>query len=290
MPSKGRGERKQPGKRVRVAGSRKGPQISRNSGSLSSSSGGGSGGRMGRDVVPRRITSSEIMTREIPGFSVPRYRTKLTYSDDFGLSTGAGSCGTYVFSANGCYDPNITGTGHQPMGFDQMMLSFEHYTVLGATIALTIRSTDTDDGQWASISLNAGTTAVTDHNVLCENGEIVREKLGFSTLPNSIKTLVHKVDIRKFESVPSVLSDPYLQGTIAANPVEQVYFHISTWNAENANVAGSTSSVFIEYDVMFTEPRKNSASLQAKISQWLRDEALGKTSTLSAECKAPHRR
>jgi hypothetical protein len=212
----------------------------------------------------------------------------LTYSDNFGLSTGAGTCGTYIFSGNGLYDPNITGTGHQPMAFDQLMLSYEHYTVLSSKITVTVRSTDADDSIWVGVSLNAGTTAVTDYNALCENGLIVRERVGLSTHPTAVRTLVQKVDVRDFESVPSVLSDPDLQGSVSANPVEQVYYHVSSWNTENANVAGATFSVFIEYDVMFTEPRKNSASLQNKIYQWLKEEALAKGSTAIAECK--HRR
>jgi len=49
----------------------------------------------------------------------------------------AGTPSNWIFSANGLYDPDITGTGHQPMGFDQMMAFYNHYEVIGAKIRFT---------------------------------------------------------------------------------------------------------------------------------------------------------
>lgn len=226
-----------------------------------------------KDVVtPSRVSPMELIVKRIPGFAQKSYRTVLTYNDDFTLNCGAGTAGSYVFSANGLYDPNITGTGHQPMAFDQLMLSFEHYTVFSSKITATVRSSDVDDSQWCAISLNAGTTAVTDHNVIMENGMVVAQKMGLAASQYAMRTLTHRVDVRTFESVPSVLSNPDLQGSITANPVEQVYYHCSTWNPETANVTGSYWSVFIEYDVLFTEPRKNSASLSKQIHSLIIEE------------------
>lgn len=38
------------------------------------------------------------------------------------------------FSLNGLYDPDISGIGHQPLGFDEMMTLYNKYTVLGAKV------------------------------------------------------------------------------------------------------------------------------------------------------------
>lgn len=236
---------------------------------------------------PTRISSSEIITREIPGFKNTRYRTILTYASDVVVTCGAGTAGTHVYSANGCYDPDITGTGHQPMGFDQLMLSYEHYCVLGAKITSVFHNADDNDSPSIGVSLNAGTTVQTDYTALRENGMIVREKLGFSASPTSIKTLVMKYDARKFHSIPSVLSDPDMQGTITSNPVEQGYFHISVWNTESASTVTVYCSSFIEYDVVFTEPRKNGTSLERQISSLIRNDILSQQDKSETEMKVP---
>lgn len=46
---------------------------------------------------------------------------------------------TYTFSCNGMYDPNITGIGHQPHYFDQMVaLGYNKYCVVGSKIVVRV--------------------------------------------------------------------------------------------------------------------------------------------------------
>ena len=74
---------------------------------------------------------------QTPLFPV-RVTKKLPYYEpSFSLTGTAGVISQYVFSANGVYDPNITSTGHQPLGFDTMMLYYEQYTVIESRITVT---------------------------------------------------------------------------------------------------------------------------------------------------------
>ena len=57
---------------------------------------------------------------------------KMRYVEEFELNPGLGSVASYVFRANGLYDPNYTGAGHQPYGFDQWMTYYNQFTVLGS--------------------------------------------------------------------------------------------------------------------------------------------------------------
>lgn len=59
---------------------------------------------------------------------------RLRYSEQVTIDPVVSSVGTYTFSANGLYDPNISGTGHQPYGFDQLMALYNQYVVTGARI------------------------------------------------------------------------------------------------------------------------------------------------------------
>lgn len=71
----------------------------------------------------------------------PFPRTKLVkhnYCDQINLPAGA-SAGfpvTWKFRANSTYDPDLTGTGHQPMFRDEMADKYQYYTVLSSTIEI----------------------------------------------------------------------------------------------------------------------------------------------------------
>jgi len=44
------------------------------------------------------------------------------------------------FRLNDCYDPDYTGTGHQPMGFDQMMAFYSTFRVLSTDVHIMAQS------------------------------------------------------------------------------------------------------------------------------------------------------
>lgn len=211
--------------------------------------------------------------RGIPGFAMPRYRASLNYFDYFSLQTGVIAAGTYVYSANGCYDPDITSTGHQPMGFDQIMLSFEHYCVIGAKMVANFRSTSGTNSLSVAVSLNAGSTPTSNFVTLMENGLLTHGRLGLQNSTQDFQTLTMPIAISQFCSVPDLLGNPDFKGTIAANPVEQAYFHISTWNPSDSSQHSVQVEVFIEYDVVFFEPRKNSQSLNKQFKRLIMAES-----------------
>ncbi len=74
------------------------------------------------------------------GFAT-RQLVKMRYFADVELDPGAGAMAAHIFSANGLFDPDITGVGHQPYSFDQWMAVYDHYHVVGAKISVTFLST-----------------------------------------------------------------------------------------------------------------------------------------------------
>ena len=61
---------------------------------------------------------------------------KLTYADKFSCGNGGASYTVKYFCANGMYDPNVTGTGHQPLLFDQYMALYHKYAVTSSRISV----------------------------------------------------------------------------------------------------------------------------------------------------------
>jgi hypothetical protein len=170
------------------------------------------------------------------------------------------------------FDPDITGTGHQPMGFDQMMLSYEHYCVTRAVMTLNVRHTATTQSGNCGILLTAGAIAVTDFQRNLEAGYMVRVRYNATPYEGSMGILENVMDIAKFGTVRQLLDNPDYKGTIAANPVEQSYFHISVWNSDNANVGTFAIDVMIDYESWFFEPRDLTQSFGSHIKNLILTE------------------
>lgn len=189
-----------------------------------------------------------------------RKRTHLSYFEPvITVTSGASSVGTYVFSANGLYDPNITAAGHQPMGFDQMMLFYEHFIVHSCKCTL-VCATSAVGPIYVSISRNAGSTPITVSTDLVENGNIEYQSLPVGAVQTIFDKMVMTLDVAKFGGVDDILDNPEYRGTNAANPAEQSYFHISVWNPYSAATLSASISVLLEYDATFVEPRKLAGS------------------------------
>jgi len=180
----------------------------------------------------------------------------LTYSEAASITSGAASAGTYVYSANGLYDPNITSTGHQPMGFDQMMLWYEHYTVLRSACVVRFKNFSATYPAYVAISKNASATPVTNYDQLQEDGTIVVGVCSPKYETGYLRKLESKMDISAFSGVPNLLDEADMRGSSAANPAEQEYFHLSVWNPDDTTTVSTNFTVQMMYEVVFSEPRK----------------------------------
>lgn len=210
-----------------------------------------------------RLQRNEVILRGIPGFRALEYRTKLNYYDfALTISSGVSTAGTRVYSTNGLYDPDITGTGHQPMRFDEMMLAYEHYVCHGAVMKVTFKNTSTTVAMVGMLSLNASSTPITAIQQLVECGVNVRSRVGMYPYEGAVELLDLPCDVGRFGAVRNLLDNPNYEGSAASNPVEQSYFHISWYNPETVSSIDTIIDVEIVYDVTFREPRKQPLSLE----------------------------
>lgn len=68
-------------------------------------------------------------------FGLPdRYECELVYFDRYSFSHTVGSQGNQQFRLNSLFDPDYTGTGHQPMGYDQITPLYHQYCVLDVKV------------------------------------------------------------------------------------------------------------------------------------------------------------
>ncbi len=194
-----------------------------------------------------------------------RRRGQLYYASALGLTAPtSGNAVTYFFSANGMFDPDITGTGHQPIGFDQMMLMYEQCTVIKSSIQVTFNIGPGLTVQ-CGVALFPDASALTNPSQLVENGLLryIPITSGSSTFQNQhVRTTVRlDCDVALYfgrRGVRALLNDDNLYTTAAANPVEQVYFAIVAWqiSPDGTTTTAIGFDVLISYDVIYWEPRK----------------------------------
>jgi len=93
-----------------------------------------------RKFVRKRISrrSSKINRFRAPlGNFPPRKTVALRYVDSVTLDPSGSAAGTYIFRVNNIYDPDYTGSGHQPMYRDNYTAIYSEYKVNYATITFT---------------------------------------------------------------------------------------------------------------------------------------------------------
>ncbi len=229
--------------------------------------GGYSGG--GGAVSGRNAMTGFSFSRVAPGMnirSMPLFglttRRNLPYANSYiSASSGTGTAGAYVFSANGLFDPNITGTGGQPMGFDQMMLFYNHYTVLRSRIRVMCATTSTG-APCVGIAITGNATPLTSVEQIMEVGKLNFVWLEQGAVSNSRATLHAAVDLAKFNGYRNIMDENDARGDVASNPTEQTYYIIYVWFPLDTTIVTAGLSVFLEYDTVFHEPK--SASLSAR--------------------------
>jgi len=190
-------------------------------------------------------------------------RRRLRYAENaITIGAASGIISNYIFRGNDLYDPNVTSTGHQPMGFDQMMVFFDHFIVERAV--LTARFYNLSPGANANVyvRVDGNNGGVSDPVVLLESGGCITDTIAPGPSGGgSYKTLTCSMDTAKFHGVnrSALTSMDSLQGSVGASPTDGIYFHCGCWQPQGGTSSASVEIV-IDFDAIFTEPRVPSLS------------------------------
>lgn len=147
------------------------------------------------------------------------------------------------------------------MGFDQMMVFYNHFCVTDARLRVVFRSAGT--ALTGCIRVDADSTPITVIDRIVEFGGCVTSALEFKSGYGANKELSLNVSIPKLQGVPlqAILADVNLRGTAVSSPSEISYFHIAIWDT-GAATGASQIDVILEQKATFTEPRDISQSLK----------------------------
>jgi len=201
--------------------------------------------------VPRSLRFPNRGSVTMPNAYITNHR----YCDTFTVNPSIGVAGYYVFSANGMFDPNITGTGHQPMGFDQMCTFYNHYEVIGARIRFTPHPSQEGAGFNFGVRLDDNGNQTTDiTGVMEEPNVMVKHWPGPYLQPVGGFEAYCSFSQKKFFGDKA--GDRETWGDAAANPTDQAYFNC--WIAPLTtlqDVGTVPCTVIIDYIVKWHEPK-----------------------------------
>lgn len=198
----------------------------------------------------------------------PRVTKTLRYASFASLTSTTGAVATYVLRANDAFDPDFTSTGHQPMGFDQMMLFYNHFCVVGCKIWVTFKNQSGSLTPTVCVRVDADSTPLTVPDRIIEFGGAQIDVLESKAVTGSVKLLKSQVNIMKLQGVsPSAITaDNALAGNSAAPPSECTYWHIAIWDNGAATTTVQIEFV-LEQTVIFFEPRNLIESLKDSARQ-----------------------
>ncbi len=183
-------------------------------------------------------------------------KTTMTYCDQYTLQpTSAPVTSHQMFSLNGLHDPDITGFGHQPRGFDQLMTLYDHYVVIGVQVEALVTNLTTAT---AAVVATIRDNNVPDTNFISqmENPNRKTIMLAGSDAGGSAKSIKFNFNPNKFLGRSHPLSDPDVKGTATANPLEGCFLQIGHLS-DNGNTRNPISlTITMKYLCVLIEPKQ----------------------------------
>lgn len=205
---------------------------------------------------------SQKKGRSAPAYAVggvpAGQRVTMKYSQQVFLSDAIIGLSEQVFRAGSIYDPDLSGTGEQPLGHDQWATLYQKYRVLGSRIKVMGKNIKADaDGSAAvtfCICQTNGTAAILDAATCIEQSYSNWTMLGNSDGAAAVGTLNMKsLNQATVKGDYGAKYDNDYTAGFGSNPVEDSYYHIIAKSEGSASVEVRIR-VLIEYDVWVFDP------------------------------------
>lgn len=190
-------------------------------------------------------------------FPLPKRFTFKTRYVDYNRNLNPGVSGlpaTQVYHLTSLFDPDFTGAGHQPIGFDQIMPMYDHFTVIGARVRVTATNTDTAQAQTILLQLKDSVTLSTNVEEILENGMTRWTVLSAEGGGSDTKTLTYNFSAKKFYGKSPMDGDKY-QGTITSSPAEGAFLHVIV-SPPGIDTSPVRITTIIEYIAVLSEPHQ----------------------------------
>lgn len=180
---------------------------------------------------------------------------KFVYTEAASLGAAATAGAHYTFSLNNLYDPNISGTGYQPIGFDQMCQFWLNYRVLSVRIRLDFSpnpgATETNRVGYYPSGLS---TMPADYNAWLVQPFAKTAVLSSSGGPG-VKTMTDTIRPWQVLGITrnNYMSENDYLSSSTGGPLRPIYLHTFAQAIGKVDTACGVR-VFLEYEVLASQP------------------------------------
>lgn len=220
-------------------------------------------GRRRRNRKFNRYTKKPRMYRSLPIGMPHTYACKLRYCFDQSVDVAVGSYAQQIIRANSCYDPDYTGTGHQPRFFDQLMAMYGKAYVVASTAYIRAMNAGTSNQQPVDLSIYlhedaAYTSGMTQYRDAVESkyrkgGPIT---LGTPTSQHDSNTqwLVSHFNAKKFFNLKQIVGDVHYASSASGNPDRECFHQVLLRHVLSNDPGAVRLECRVVYYVVFTDP------------------------------------
>lgn len=211
-------------------------------------------GGQGYALVP--TSTYTVMSQSRYGFLDPHMYVTLRYSDAFTFTNATLVGSQQIMNLNSIFDPDRTGSGHQPYGFDQLAALYNRYRVLSVSWRILFAPTSNQAAVAVIVPvnglLNTAVSSASTFNTACE--------IPFArtyAIPNagSVVTAVSGIKLNELNGCTLVeyLGDDRFESAVTSSPSEVMTLYIAVYNPTTVTVS-SEVSVQLTYEVDFHDP------------------------------------
>lgn len=202
----------------------------------------------------RKRNYRRLVSNSVPSGMPTTKIANLRYVETTNVACTTGVLNEILWRANGIYDPRVAVGGHQPMGFDQWSVLYNHYVVVGSKITIKVINDTTVSPAMCGVYLSDGQTLS-----YTTPEEYIEARKGTYRMiqPTNPKTLSlsNKFSAKRFYNIVNIKDNVDRLGSpIGQDPGEQAYYHIwyQTLDSSSDTIR---FTVTIDYIVLFSEPK-----------------------------------
>lgn len=212
---------------------------------------------MRRRVTEYKNSARNLIRLPLGGFPKTNV-VRLKYVAEKSLNASTVGFASTTFSANGLYDPDITGTGHQPSNFSSWINLYDHYRVLSSKCTVTFLP---------EITRHSGTNTAMIGVLKSDTGNRI------ASLTGGLEDMLEQPGVRYStmtaghqNAIPPKVTSYYSakkffgsgnhgkqEGDVANNPSDGAFWEVWAHSVAGGDPPPYTVLVEIEYIVKFTE-------------------------------------